>query len=554
MEMLMVITKLIVEGFKGFKDRFCIEFNESVNIIVGDNEAGKSTILEAINLGLTGLYAGKPVKNNISQYLFNDQLVRDYLASLATAAKLPPPSLFVELHFKKTPDTVFLEGDGNCLKSSSVGVVFKIQFNEDYKAAYEALLKAGDIRTLPIEYYDIKWKGFNRESLLSRNIPLKSAFIDSSSSRGNNGSDVYISRIIKDLLTDDEVISVSQSHRKMKETFITDKSIETINQKIISASKITSKKVTISVELSSQKAWESSLITCLDDVPFNYIGKGEQSIVKTNLALSHNKAKESNVILIEEPENNLSHTKLNLLIKTIKDNCAGKQIIITTHSSFVANKLGLSDLIFLSNRKTTKLASLTSGTKEFFEKIAGYDTLRMVLCKKAILVEGDSDELVVQRAYMDANGGRLPVEDGIEVISVGISFLRFLEIAAIIDKPTRVVTDNDGDIMALQRKYDSYLGANKKAHIDICFDPIVDTGILMAGSKKYNYNTLEPKLLKANNLANLNTILEQAYASDDELRLFMRANKTDCALKIFNYTNTAALSVQYPQYILDAIK
>lgn len=550
----MVITKLIVEGFKGFKDRFCIEFNESVNIIVGDNEAGKSTILEAINLGLTGLYAGKPVKNNISQYFFNDQLVRDYLASLATAAKLPPPSLFVELHFKKTPDTVFFEGDGNCLKSSSVGVVFKIKFNEDYKAAYEALLKAGDIRTLPIEYYDIEWKGFNRESLLSRNIPLKSAFIDSSSSRGNNGSDVYISRIIKDLLTDEEVISVSQSHRRMKETFITDKSIETINQKIISASKITSKKVTISVELSSQKAWESSLITCLDDVPFNYIGKGEQSIVKTNLALSHNKAKESNVILIEEPENNLSHTKLNLLIKTIKDNCAGKQIIITTHSSFVANKLGLSDLIFLSDRKTTKLASLTSGTKEFFEKIAGYDTLRMVLCKKAILVEGDSDELVVQRAYMDANGGRLPVEDGIEVISVGISFLRFLEIAAIIDKPTRVVTDNDGDIVALQRKYDSYLGMNKKAHIDICFDPIVDTGMLMAGSKKYNYNTLEPKLLKANSLANLNTILGQVYASDDELRLFMRANKTDCALKIFNYTNTAAFSIQYPQYILDAIK
>lgn len=550
----MVITKLIIEGFKGFKDRFCIEFNESVNIIVGDNEAGKSTILEAINLGLTGLYAGKPVKNNISQYLFNDLLVKDYLASLTTVNKLSPPSLFVELHFKKGPDTAFLEGDGNCCKSSSVGVVFKIKFNEDYKAAYEALLKVGDIRTLPIEYYDIEWKGFNRDALLSRNIPLKSAFIDSSSARGNNGSDVYISRIIKDLLTDDEIISVSQSHRKMKEAFITDKSIETINQKIITASKITSKKVTISVELSSQKAWESSLITCLDDVPFNYIGKGEQSIVKTNLALSHNKAKESNVILIEEPENNLSHTKLNLLIKTIKDNCSDKQIIITTHSSFVANKLGLGDLIFLSNRKTIKLSSLTLGTKEFFEKIAGYDTLRMVLCKGAILVEGDSDELIVQKAYMDANQGRLPIEDGIEVISVGGSFLRFLEIAAIIDKPTRVVTDNDGDIAAINKKYDAYLGVNKKQNIDICFDPTVDFGPLLIGVKKYNYNTLEPKLLKANSRRVLNVVLGTTYSSDDDLRIYMRGNKTECALKFFKYNNTAAVSVQYPQYILDAIK
>ena len=550
----MIITKLIIQGFKGFKERFCIEFNESVNIIVGDNEAGKSTILEAINLGLTGMYAGKSVKNNISQYLFNDQLVKEYLTSLTTPIKLPPPELFVELHFKSTPLTAFLEGDGNCLKSSSVGVVFKIKFNEDYKSAYEALIKSGDIRTLPIEYYDIVWKGFNRDALLSRNIPLKSAYIDSSSGRGNNGSDVYISRIIKDLLTDDEVISVSQSHRKMKETFISDPSIETINKKIIGASKITSKNVTISVELSSQKAWESSLITCLDDVPFNFIGKGEQSIVKTNLALSHNKAKESNVILIEEPENNLSHTKLNMLIKTIKDNCAGKQIIITTHSSFVANKLGLTDLIFLSNRITTKLTSLNSGTKEFFEKIAGYDTLRLVLCKKAILVEGDSDELVVQRAYMDANGGRLPVEDGIEVISVGTSFLRFMEIASIIGKPVCVVTDNDGDIAVVNKKYDAYLGANKKADIDISFDPIVDKGTLMVGVKKYNYNTLEPKLLKVNGLAKLNAIFETAYTSDDDLRIHMRTNKTDCALKLFNYKNTAAVSISYPQYILDSIK
>ena len=38
---------------------------------------------------------------------------------------------------------------------------------------------------------------------------------------------------------------------------------------------------------------------------------------------------------------------------------------------------------------------------------------RAFLCgtpsKKVLLVEGDSDELVVQRAYMDANGGRLPM-------------------------------------------------------------------------------------------------------------------------------------------------
>ena len=82
-------------------------------------------------------------------------------------------------------------------------------------------------------------------------------------------------------------------------------------------------------------------MTYLDKIPFNYIGKGEQCIVKTKLALAHKKAKEASIILMEEPENHLSYSKLNELIAAIKEHCKEKQIIISTHSSFVANKLGL---------------------------------------------------------------------------------------------------------------------------------------------------------------------------------------------------------------------
>ena len=92
------------------------------------------------------------------------------------------------------------------------------------------------------------------------------------------------------------------------------------------------KKVEISVELSSKNAWENSLMTYLDDIPFHYIGKGEQCIIKTKLALSHKKAKEANIILLEEPENHLSHVKLNQLISDIKKHSNDKQILISTHS------------------------------------------------------------------------------------------------------------------------------------------------------------------------------------------------------------------------------
>lgn len=549
----MIITQVVIENFKGFKNRFSLKLNEGVNILVGDNEAGKSTILEAIHFALTGMYNGRSIKNNLSQYLFNEQAVKEYIESFAGEDVKAPPTMLVELYFKETAETAILTGDGNSSGISSPGIFIKVEFDDDYNSAYEDMIAAGEVKTLPVEYYRVTWKGFSRASIISRNIPIKSAFIDSTASRSNNGSDVYISRIIKELLTSEEVISVSQFHRKMKESFMMDPAIEAINGKIKTASKITDKDVKISVELSSQNAWENSLITCLDEIPFHFIGKGEQSIVKTNLALAHNKAKEASVVLIEEPENHLSHTKLNNLIKTIKDNCAGKQILITTHSSFVANKLGLGELILLSDKKTTKLTDLKESTREFFEKIAGYDTLRLILCKKAILVEGDSDELVVQKAYMVSNDGRLPIEDGIEVISVGISFLRFLEIASHLGKQTYVLTDNDGDVGALERKYEEYLGGNKKENIEILYDPEVDVGDLKIGEKKFNYNTLEPKILKINGRAVINTVLGTDFDEDDKLHVYMKKNKTECALKIFNYDDNA-VEIKYPDYILGALK
>jgi len=546
----MIIDKVVIINFKGFRSKFSIDLNSGLNIVVGNNEAGKSTILEAINLALTGLYNGRYLQNELSQYLFNEPSVSEYIASLANGQPLPPPAILIELYISGGEEIAFMQGDKNSDKKFCTGVFLKIEFNEDYKAAYEVLIKGGDVKTIPMEYYHIIWKTFARQSITARNIPLKSAFIDSSSVRHQNGSDIYISRIIKELLSQEEIVSVSQSHRKMKEYFMGDASIEAINKKINTLSKITEKEVKISVELSSKNAWESGLTTYLDDIPFHYIGKGEQSIVKTNLALAHNKAQEANVILIEEPENHLSHTKLNQLIKTVKDSCENKQIIVTTHSSFVANKLGLSDLILLNDKKTLKLNELSPGTKVFFEKIAGYDTLRLMLCDKAILVEGDSDELLVQKAYQIQNGGKLPIEDCIEVISVGVSFLRFLEIANKLNKTVCVVTDNDGDVAALKNKYEIYLGENKKPNIRICFDETVDEGELKIGGKDFNYNTLEPKFLKENNLPILNKVFGVDYEEADGMHKYMRNNKTDCALKVFETNH----KMNYPQYILDAIK
>ena len=54
----MYIKKIHIENFKKFKGPFDLELNEDLNIIVGNNEAGKSTVIEAIFLALTGMFRG----------------------------------------------------------------------------------------------------------------------------------------------------------------------------------------------------------------------------------------------------------------------------------------------------------------------------------------------------------------------------------------------------------------------------------------------------------------------------------------------------------------
>ena len=169
-------------------------------------------------------------------------------------------------------------------------------------------------------------------------------------------------------------------------------------------------------------------------------------------------------------------------------------------------------------------------------KLPGYDTLRLILSKQSVLVEGPSDELIVQRAYKDKYG-KLPLENGVDVISVGaLAFKRFLEIAALLSLEVRVVTDNDGDVEALESRYEQYLNGT--------YQPSRYATTAMASAR-----TLEPQLLKANSRERLNAILGTDHQDDATLLKYMGRNKTDCALKMFESNETWDI----PEYIAKAI-
>lgn len=530
-----MLRKVIIKNYRAFED-FSLEFSPGVNIIVGDNATGKSTLLEAVNLGLTARLHGNAIAAELSPYLFNRTAQDRYIRGLQGGEKPAPPEILVELYFTDCDELAELRGTNNSLREDSPGVRLRILLDEDLRDSYLAYVSAPEqVALVPSEYYTWEWLDFAGNAIRrARRLP-DASLIDAASIRLQNGADQYMQRVITEHLLPGERVELARSYRSLREMFAGFEAIGGINDRLAGGhDDVTSRRLSLSVDVSQRAAWERTLVPHLDDLPFQLTGSGEQAALKIMLALNR-KADDSHVILIEEPENHLSFSSLTTLMSKIARRCDGKQVLVTTHSSYVLNKLGLGNLILLTLAGGTRITDLPADTTDYFKKLSGYDTLRLVLAKKVILVEGPSDELVVQRAYLDLHG-RLPIEDGVDVINVrGLQAKRFLDIAIRLGKPAVVVNDNDGAPDAVRKRYAAY---TSHPFIRVCIG-------------EGDARTLEPQLVVAAGLEVMNRLLGKAYETEDALVAYMTGpnNKTDCALAIFESDKTITM----PGFIRDAI-
>jgi len=150
-----------------------------------------------------------------------------------------------------------------------------------------------------------------------------------------------------------------------------------------------------------------------------------------------------------------------------------------------------------------------------------------------VLVEGPSDELFFQRAYRQAKGS-LPIADGVDVLSVrGTSAPRFLDVAKAIGHSADVIADNDGDYEhRVRARYASYIG----------------NGIRVFADQDNRKRTLEYHVAALNSVTMLNSIFGRSDTTENEVREYMLANKTEWALAAFDSTET----MNIPEYIQQA--
>jgi putative ATP-dependent endonuclease of the OLD family len=526
-----MLKKIHIENYRVF-EQFKLDFRDGLNVLVGDNDCGKTTVLEAVHLALTSRLRGRLIANDLSPHLVNQVVAGRYLDSVRSGGNEPPPEIVIDLYLEEREETAFLKGTNNTAMENACGLRVKMCFSQDFADEYRRLLeKPEEIRLVPTEYYRLEWHSFAGNAVTARSVPISLSYIDASSIRLQSGADRYVEQIINQQLDPTERAELARAYRMLRETFADDDAIQAINTRLSeSQDDLTDKELSLSVDVSQKASWESNLVPHLDDLPFQYIGSGAQAALKILLALQQS-ADRCHVILIEEPENHQSPTSLGVLIKKIAERCEEMQVVATTHSSFVLNKLGLDRLILIGRDVGVPITGLPAETLDYFKKLPGYDTLRAVLARRVILVEGPSDELVVQRAYLDAHGC-LPGEDGVAILTCGLSFARFLNITKPLGIPTAVVTDNDGkDPQALRDKYEA-LGA-ASVHVGE-----LDDGV-----------TLEPQIVSANELVTLNGLFGTDHADEDEMCAYMKANKTVCALAIFEAADECTL----PAYLTDAV-
>lgn len=511
------IKELVLLNFKRFTS-FEVNFDPKINIFIGDNEAGKSSILTALDLVLSG--SKSKVETFGLSGLFNNEAVSTFLAGSKEVSKLPKMHVEIYLTDQGNFD---LHGKYNSKGIACDGLSLECELNQEFSKEV-ALLLAEDGDNFPFEYYSIKFTTFSGESFTGYRRFLKHLVVDSSQINSEYATREYTKAVYSTHATTLERHKHENEYRKHKNNF-KNVALSEMNTKL--------EDYKFSVRTSPKASLESDLIITEDDIPIESKGKGKQCIIKTEFALQKGK-QALDVVLLEEPENHLSHVNMRKLIDHIAES-EKNQLFIATHSNLICTRLDLRKAITLNAGIASPviLKDLPSDTAKFFIKAPDNNILEFALSKKVILVEGDAEFILLESLYGKYSGSSL-VKDGVHVISVGgTSFKRYLDLAKLLKVRTAVVRDNDGDYANnCTANYSDY----PEPHIKVFADP------------NNARETFERCFYQDNT-----TICDELFLPGRvslSVQDYMLKNKADCAFELLDKRGSVLAA---PAYIQDAI-
>jgi putative ATP-dependent endonuclease of OLD family len=505
-------------NFKRF-EQYDITCDPELNLFIGDNEAGKSSIMLAIDLVLSG--SRSKVESCGLESLLNAVVVAKFLSGTKKIADLP--SLRVEVYLNEQSNFE-MNGKINSLDRICDGLCLICEPDLQLSREIADVLKQ-DAPNFPFEFYKISFKTFSGEGYSGYSQYLRHIFIDNSQINNEYAMREYIRSVYHINAKGSEKHIHQNEYRKYKDHFKTN-ILSDLNGRLDTYA--------FAIKSNSKANLETDLTLTEDEITIDNKGKGRQCFIKTEFALSKGSEK-ADIVIIEEPENHLSHHHMKLLISRISE-AKQIQLFVTTHNTLISTRLDLrkSILIHGNGTKPLLLKDLPEPTARFFIKAPDNNIVEYILSQKVILVEGDAEYILMEAFYKEVTGQELN-SSGIHIISVGgISFKRYLDIALILGIKTAVVRDNDGDHTAnCVTNYDLY----QQPHIKIFAD-------------QNNANSTFEKSVYACNQKICDELFGSGLKSLTVIQ-HMLCHKSDAAFKLLDKKSN---EIKTPAYIKEAIE
>ena len=227
-----VLERVVIKGYRIFKE-LNLEFNPGLNIIVDQNESGKSTLLEAISMTLTGRVHGQWLSDHLNPYWFNQDVTHRYLETQRGGRKAAAPEILIELYLNSgNPDVQQLRGMNNSLGLDQPGLQVRVAVDPEFTKEFnEYVSDSSAPLLLPSEFYKVEWRSFQGSSVGRRPRALGIAQIDSRTLHSSSGVDFHTRRLLLDHIDTNESARISLALRKAKHE-VTEKFLSDANERI----------------------------------------------------------------------------------------------------------------------------------------------------------------------------------------------------------------------------------------------------------------------------------------------------------------------------------
>ncbi|MDD4963207.1 MAG: AAA family ATPase [Gallionella sp.] len=346
-----VITKLKLHNFKRFRE-FVVDFSEDMNLLIGDNESGKSSILQSLDLVMSG--SRSKLETLGLESLMNAEVVKEFLAGSKFYNDLPVMWVEIYLNEQNNPD---LNGKNNTQDANYDGLKLICEPMIEFGTEIADILK-GSEPNFPFEYYSINFRTFQGGSYTGYRRFIKHLLLDGSQINNEYATREYVKDMYLARVEEREKPKHRNEYRKHK-TLFRDTVLSELNGRLDTYK--------FSVTTNSKSNLEVDLTITENDIPIENKGKGRQCFIKTEFALQRSSAGNPlDLLLLEEPENHLSHTNMKNLVGMIAGT-KDKQLIVTTHNSLICTRLDLRKAIMLnsSSDAPAKLHELPNSTADF---------------------------------------------------------------------------------------------------------------------------------------------------------------------------------------------